>query len=84
MPQATIKLQQAPTPATLGKKPSLSASLESLDQEDGGKIAHPSRSAVDVEVAADNAPAEIPMPFLIAAALLSLVAFGIQIWTFLS
>ena len=27
---------------------------------------------------------EIPLPFLIAAAALALIAFGVQIWTFLS
>jgi hypothetical protein len=84
MPQATIKLQSAPAPASSAKKPSQSAPTDSLKPEGGEKIVQPSKLEIEDESSVDTAPSEVPTPFLIAAAVLALAALGIQIWTFIS
>ena len=91
MPQATIKLQVAPAPAAAVRKPIVSetTSVSSDDASPKGPLKdNAAESSVSVVEAADhegNSPAaEVPMPILIAAAALALIAFGIQLWTFLS
>ena len=78
MPQATIKLQQAPAPAA-ARKPAFDAALKDDKSEN---IATESESDVYNDNVDSNL--ELPMPILIAAAVLALVAFGIQIWTYIS
>lgn len=85
MPQATIKLQTAPVPAAAGRTVSPSAlpvatSIEKIGEKTAPVVA-PSEPETDEE---DSAGSEIPMPFILAAAAITLVAFGIQLWTFLS
>jgi hypothetical protein len=91
MPQATIKLQQAPAPATLVRKPAAAVASDAAKADNDGKpVASASKVAeatlsegVD-EVDAGDDSSGIPLPFLIAAAVLALAALGIQIWTFIS
>lgn len=80
MPQATIKLQQAPVAAAAARKHAPSDSSAVVREEDKAKA---SPEEHDDELP-ETASAEIPVPFLIAAAILALAALGIQIWTFLS
>lgn len=96
MPQATIKLQPAPAPAAAAsRKPSSPASSEVSKPDEKadakarkatpalkiGEHVHPQRG--DEELSEAEA-AEVPLTFLIAAAVLSLAALAIQLWTFLS
>jgi len=88
MPQATIKLQVAPRPAAATRKPAegdvTTADSSSKKLETDGETV-PSRAVdtnVDVE---DEVPApEVSLPIAIAAAVLALIAFAIQAWTFIS
>lgn len=91
MPQATIKLQQAPAPATTVRKPAVSVASEAPKVETEGKAlaadskaGEPSLPDNMEEMEAGDVPSEIPIPLLIAAAVMALAALGIQIWTFIS
>ncbi len=96
MPQATIKLQQAPAPATAVRKPAAAVGSDAPKADNDGKPvdAKPAASASRIaeatltegvdEVDAGDDSSGIPLPFLIAAAVLALAALGIQIWTFIS
>jgi hypothetical protein len=91
MPQATIKLQVAPAPAAAVRKPIVSetASVSSDAASPKGPlkdtVTEAPASVVEAADHAENsASSDVPMPILIAAAALALVAFGIQLWTFLS
>jgi hypothetical protein len=101
MPQATIKLQQAPAPATAVRKPAAAVASDAAKAENDGKPVDgkpvevkPSAPASKVaeatlsegvdEVDAGDDSSGIPLPFLIAAAVLALAALGIQIWTYIS
>jgi hypothetical protein len=96
MPQATIKLQQAPAPATAVRKPAAAVASDAAKAENDGKPVEvkPSAPASKVaeatlsegvdEVDAGDDSSGIPLPFLIAAAVLALAALGIQIWTYIS
>ena len=96
MPQATIKLQQAPAPATAVRKPAAAVASDAAKADNDGKPVEvkPSAPASKVaeatlsesvdEVDAGDDSSGIPLPFLIAAAVLALAALGIQIWTFIS
>ena len=96
MPQATIKLQQAPAPATAVRKPAAAVASDAAKADNDGKpvevkpsapaskVAEPTLSEGVDEVDAGDDSSGIPLPFLIAAAVLALAALGIQIWTFIS
>ena len=91
MPQATIKLQVAPAPAAAVRKPVVSETASVSSDDESPKVPLKDNAAkvpVSVVEAADHegnsAAGEVPMPILIAAAALALIAFGIQLWTFLS
>lgn len=78
MPQATIKLQQAPAPVAT-KKPVITAASETKTEEQGeAKATVP---VTDDETSTDGG---VPTVLLMAAAALALVAFGIQVWLFIS
>lgn len=87
MPQATIKLQVAPKPAAsvTTRKPD-TGQPSSSDKNLVGVGDKASSKSTDVSI--DNevlvvAP-EVPLLFVIAAAVMALIAFLIQIWTFIS
>lgn len=90
MPQATIKLQPAPAPAA-ARKPAVPATGASAEGKKDSVAPAPktveSKPAITGEVAKveeDASAGSVPLPFLIAAAALALIAFGVQLWTFLS
>lgn len=78
MPQATIKLQQAPVPVA-AKKPVITATSETKTGELG-------EAKATVPVADDKTSSEagVPAMLLMVAAAMALVAFGVQLWIFLS
>lgn len=91
MPQATIKLQQAPAPATAVRKPAAAVASDAAKADNdvkpvasASKVAEATLSEGVDEVDAGSDSSGIPLPFLIAAAVLALAALGIQIWTFIS
>ena len=98
MPQATIKLQVAPKPAAAAtRKPEEGAvsapdsSLKKIEATDGKEAlealkpsSKPSTATFDEEVESSAAESEVPFVIAIAAAVLALVAFAIQAWTFIS
>jgi hypothetical protein len=93
LPQATIKLQPAPAPATAAKtgipaaKPAAPAPAVAPAQP-----ASPFKKAPSLEKAALTTDDEedvsdgvdLPMPIAIGALVLSMAALGIQIWTFMT
>lgn len=91
IPQATIKLQSAPAPAA-ARKPVVAVSEVPIEGKK--ETAEPAQKKVgskpaDLDEQEDEEEEEvsagaIPLPFLLAAAALALIAFGIQLWTFLS
>jgi hypothetical protein len=89
MPQATIKLQVAPAPAA-SRKPVVPAAgpAEAVEGSPEKKpllkpVVSSTEASVKAETEESTAP-EVPVVLLYAAAALALVAFGIQLWTFLS
>jgi hypothetical protein len=92
MPQATIKLQQAPAPAVAFKKPAAPAEGNVLKEGPASekpnlKETKPSETVLaedEAESVAGGSVSELPLPLLIAAAVLALAALGIQVWTFIS
>lgn len=89
IPQATIKLQSAPAPAA-ARKPVVAVSEVPIDgkketAEPAPKKVGSKPADLEEEEEEEVEPAgAIPLPFLLAAAALALIAFGIQLWTFLS
>ena len=87
MPQATIKLQPAPAPAS-ARKPAVPATVSSAEGKKDSVVQAPKKveskppnlGEVEEAVSAGS----VTLPFLIAAAALALIAFGVQLWTFLS
>lgn len=88
MPQATIKLQAAPAPAAARKSTPVTASPAPSAKGEEAKPAKASReeSLDDGHAEAEEASVDggLPVPLLIAAAALAVVAFAVQLWTFLS
>lgn len=91
MPQATIKLQQAPAPAASVRKPAAPAAgsepkagAPDKPSVKAEKAAGPVPSGESEETDSGDSVSEIPLPLLIAAAVLALAALGIQVWTFIS
>ncbi|MCE9587234.1 MAG: hypothetical protein K8R57_02845 [Verrucomicrobia bacterium] len=95
MPQATIKLQPAPAAAArkIGEStPSVTSSIATTSTTPAkisGKAVgdvpknlnlNKSPDEIEKETASSS---ELPLPLLISVAALALVAFGIQLWTFL-
>jgi hypothetical protein len=87
MPQATIKLQPAPAPAA-ARKPAVAATEASAEGKKDSAVPAPknveSKPANLGEVEEAVPAGSVPLPFLIAAAALAMIAFGVQLWTFLS
>ena len=87
MPQATIKLQPAPAPAA-ARKPTVAATEASAEGKKDSEAQAPkkveSKTGEVGKVEEAVSVGSVPLPFLIAAAALALIAFGIQLWTFLS
>ena len=87
MPQATIKASAASRSMASGlHSPSeLHAPTEPHFEADGKPAAVKSVVAGDEDQGDLGAqPGEIPFPLVIAAAALALVAFAIQLWTYIS
>jgi hypothetical protein len=87
MPQATIKLQVAPAPASsLKSAPPVTTTKEAGTAPQKPASLTPVIEEKEEEAGDEDAAATsgIPLPLLIAAAALALLAFGIQIWTYLS
>jgi hypothetical protein len=87
IPQATIKLQPAPAPAAARKPASAPAGVPVEGKKDSEaqapkKVESKPASLSEAEEAVSTG--SVPLPFLLAAAALALIAFGIQLWTFLS
>ena len=95
MPQATIKLQ--PAPAAAARKPGAAPSATSEPATTSTTPAKISGKAVDDvpknlnlskstdEIEEETASSSgLSLPLVIAVAVLALVAFGIQLWTFLA
>jgi hypothetical protein len=81
MPQATIKLQQAPAPAS-AQKISTPAPTVALKK---GVVAKPAEAVASDDEEDQTASGEaLPLPLLLASAALALIAFGIQLWAFIS
>ena len=86
MPQATIKLQTAPTPV-VPKKPIVSATAKSEEKdekESKDEVRKESKAAALPLDGEESSAGGVPLPLLMAAAALALVAFGIQVWLFIS
>jgi hypothetical protein len=94
MPQATIKLQVPPASAAAIRKPVVSEA-PGVSSDDTAAKSSPSLPKAATEAAPasvseaeesdeDGGASALPIPLLIAAAALALIAFGIQLWTFLS
>jgi hypothetical protein len=78
MPQATIKLQSAPAPASAQK-------ISPVSAENKSSLPKPSDAEVSAEPEENAVVGDaVPLPLLLAAAALALVALGIQFWMFLS
>jgi hypothetical protein len=99
MPQATIKLQQAPAPATAMRKPAAPAVAGAPKVDNSDKADKELKEAKTVAPVAkvepvlseslemshsDDDSSGVPLPLFIAAAVLAFAALGIQIWTFIS
>ena len=84
MPQATIKLQAAPAPASAARKPVTPSAAP-----DSAKTVAPEKTeAVTTEAEEDasggSSEGEIPLPIAIAAAALAFLALAVQLWAFIS
>jgi hypothetical protein len=90
MPQATIKLQPAPAPASARKPASAPAGVPAEGKKDSEaqppkKVeSKPANLGEAGKMEEAVSAGSVPLPFLLAAAALALIAFGIQLWTFLS
>ena len=100
MPQATIKLQPAPAaaarkvgdtvPPAATSAPAVATPAAASSTKPAAKAPELSENLAetsDVETNEEEesySSSELPLPFLIAAAALALIAFGIQLWTFLA
>jgi hypothetical protein len=92
MPQATIKLQPAPAAAArkIGESAiSATVTTPTSPAKISGKAAGDLPENLNLSESPDEVEKEVvsssglPFPLVIAAAALALVAFGIQLWTFL-
>ena len=99
MPQATIKLQPAPaaaarkvgdsSPVAAASVPATATVAKTSEKPDSkapqsaGNPAEASDEDVDVEEESTSS-SDLPLPLIIGVAALALVAFGIQLWTFLA
>ena len=88
IPQATIKLQSAPAPAA-ARKPVVAVSEVPIEGKKETAEPAPKRAESKPVSEEDDGEDEVsagavPLPFLLAAAALALIAFGIQLWTYLS
>jgi hypothetical protein len=83
LPQATIKLQLAPAPAAAARKP-LSPIKDADNTVPPAAKSEPAGVSLSESGKNQKTTEEAPLPLLVAAAGLTLVALGIQIWTFYS
>jgi hypothetical protein len=95
MPQATIKLQPAPAAAArkIGEPAPSVASATAPTSTTPAKISGKAAGGIPEKLNLSESPdeieketassSELPLPLLISVAALALVAFGIQLWTFL-
>ncbi|MEI6321927.1 MAG: hypothetical protein WCP60_02345 [bacterium] len=83
LPQATIKLQAAPAPASAARK---TAEVPAGSSTSEKKVKAPSSESPEIsdEESRENAVDDIPLPIAIAAAVLALLAVGVQVWTWIS
>jgi hypothetical protein len=85
MPQATIKLQSAPAPASAAQRPNVAQAPQAVKPGAADALPKAAPGGAETKVMPDPdeelAPSLHPA-FLIAAAVLALAAMGIQIWTF--
>ena len=88
IPQATIKLQAAPAPAIARKPIAPATEVPAEGQRDAVAPAPKKAESKPVSEQDDGedegSAGAVPLPFLLAAAALALIAFGIQLWTYLS
>ena len=95
MPQATIKLQPAPAAAArkIGESAASANATTPTTPSTPAKISSKGKGDVPENLDLSETPDEIeeetasssglPLPLVIAVAAFALVAFGIQLWTFL-
>jgi hypothetical protein len=84
MPQATIKLQQAPAPVAAKKPMIVATSLPKTEGQEEAKDLKEGKAAVAPTETEGSAEGGVPAALLMAAAALALVAFGVQVWLFIS
>jgi hypothetical protein len=84
MPQATIKLQQAPAPVAAKKPVVVATSFPKTEGQDEAKEPKSGKAAIALTETEGSAEGGVPAVLLMAAAALAVVAFGIQIWIFIS
>jgi hypothetical protein len=99
MPQATIKLQPAPaaaarkvgdvTPVAAASVPATVTAAKTFVKPDSKapqSSANPAEASdEDIEAEEEStSSSDLPLPLVIGVAALALVAFGIQLWTFLA
>jgi hypothetical protein len=88
IPQATIKLQAAPAPA-IARKPIAPVTEVPADGKKDASAPAPKKAEFKPLTEEGDGEDEVssgavPLPFLLAAAALALLAFAIQLWTYLS
>jgi len=91
MPQATIKLQPAPAASAVRKpaeaSPAVAATAAKAPEKPDAKVDNTKVDSqddgADTDTDTESSSSELPTGLVIAVAALALVAFGIQLWTFL-
>ena len=84
MPQATIKLQVAPKPAAAATRKSEGEAAVTTADYSIKKLETAGDKVVGIAIDEEPSKPEVPLLIAIAAAVLALVAFAIQAWTFIS